>query len=585
MRRAPSECVTERFAPPRARRIALGVALLLLLGIPFFYGLGRWPLIEPDEGRNAEIARELLVSGNWVVPHFNGLPFLDKPVALFWMIAGAFRVFGVNEFAARLPSAVSAVALIALTAAIAHLLLDTRRAVLAAVVVATSPLVLIFGRLTIFDMPFSALVTLALWCLLRGRLVGPPAVWMPLAGLAMGVATLTKGPVGVAVPLLAWFAARGALPPPQRRAGWRTVLVAVLLFAGVVLPWLVVVAGREPAFLRYALFDETLLRFTSTARFHRGGPAYFHVVGLALGLGAWAAVLLATSPALARAARGASHDAVAIRFSARAAGAIVVFFSICASKRPGYIIPAMVPLGLLVAVGASAVPARAAAAVRTLAVGVLGAGAVLLTVSLGGTEGWTRVFSLEAAPAFTAPLLLAGGIFFLCWSAATLGTVRARTTLALVSAAALAPGLYVSLLTPLTAYAAQRSARDIARRVDPGVEVIALRTFRTSLPFYLGRPVVLASATGRELTSNYVTAQRDRFVDHAYLVRPKQLWPRLHDATPLYLLTSRGAATAVMQRSTAPLEVVAADRRSSLLTSRSTSPTLASCPPHAGVLQ
>src|SRR5262249_37429535 len=84
-------------------RVAVVFGLLVVSSIPFLYALGTWPLMEPDEGRNAEVAREMLALGNWSVPHFNLVPYLDKPVLLFWLIAGAFRVFGVSDFGARLP--------------------------------------------------------------------------------------------------------------------------------------------------------------------------------------------------------------------------------------------------------------------------------------------------------------------------------------------------------------------------------------------------------------------------------------------------------------------------------------------------
>src|SRR5205814_1220812 len=98
---------THRNDPP-SRRLASAPPLLALAAFPFLYALGRWPLIEPDEGRNAEVAREMLALGQWSVPHYNGLPYLDKPVLLFWMIAAAFRALGVSELAARLPSVVGA---------------------------------------------------------------------------------------------------------------------------------------------------------------------------------------------------------------------------------------------------------------------------------------------------------------------------------------------------------------------------------------------------------------------------------------------------------------------------------------------
>src|SRR5439155_1591716 len=131
-----------------------------------------------------------------------------------------------------------------------RVLAGRRRALLAAAVLATAPIVLAYARLVIFDMPLTALVTAALACLVRARTEGNAWRWLPLAGLAMGLATLTKGPVGIAVPLLAWFAARGALPHPARRSGAGPILAGVAVAALVVVPWIAVVVRREPDFLR-----------------------------------------------------------------------------------------------------------------------------------------------------------------------------------------------------------------------------------------------------------------------------------------------------------------------------------------------
>src|SRR5439155_1155124 len=290
---------THRNDPP-SRRLASALALLALAAFPFVYALGRWPLIEPDEGRNAEVAREMLALGQWSVPHLNGLPYLDKPVLLFWMIAGAFRVLGVSELAARLPSVLGALATVLFTYDLVRVLAGRRRALLAAAVLATAPIVLAYARLVIFDMPLTALVTAALDCLVRARTEGNAWRWLPLAGLAMGLATLTKGPVGIAVPLLAWLAARGALARPARRSGAGPILAGVAVAALVVVPWLAVVMRQQPDFLRYALLDETLLRLSSTARFHRGGHVYFYLETLAWAFGMWGALLGALAPALVR---------------------------------------------------------------------------------------------------------------------------------------------------------------------------------------------------------------------------------------------------------------------------------------------
>src|SRR5262249_33917865 len=161
-----------------------------------------------------------------------------------------------NEAAARLPSVVAALATVFLTYDLVRVLAGRRRALVAAAVLATAPIVLAYARLVIFDMPLTALVTAALDCLVRARTHGNPWRWLPLAGFAMGLATLTKGPVGFAVPLLAWFAARGALPRPARPGGAGPILAGATLLALVVVPWLAMVERHQPGFLRYALVDE-----------------------------------------------------------------------------------------------------------------------------------------------------------------------------------------------------------------------------------------------------------------------------------------------------------------------------------------
>src|SRR5215471_15083814 len=111
----------------------------------------------------------------------------------------------------------------------------------------------------------------------------------------MGLATLTKGPVGIVLPLVTWAAARGALPAPRRPAGTRSLVLAVLAVIVVVVPWLVLVQRAQPTFLRYALFDETILRLVSPSRFNRSGPPWYYLLMLTWVLGIWGVVVAATA--------------------------------------------------------------------------------------------------------------------------------------------------------------------------------------------------------------------------------------------------------------------------------------------------
>ena len=492
-------------------RVVVTLAALALLAVPLLYRLGAWPLTEPDEGRNAEVAREMLQLGSWSVPRFNALPYLDKPVLLFWMMAALYRAFGPSEFVARLPSVLSALATIALTFTIARALLGARRAAVAALVVATAPLVLVFARAAIFDMLLTALVSATLFALLQARRSGDLWRWWPLAGVTIGLAVLCKGPVGAAVPLLAWGAGRGALPRMPGRVRFFPAATATLLAGAVIVPWLALVQHAEPGFLRYALVDETLLRMTETAGFHRAGPPYYYLGVLAWAAGAWGALLVASAPALTRRWRTGDADAAAIAFAARAAAAIVVFFSLLASKRPQYVLPALVPLSLLIAAGAAAAPRRVVQTVRALGCVALAMGlvaAVMACADFTPAHGHLRVVTPAAVAALGA-VLVAWGLF---------ATLCARSPLAALACVALfAPAVGLRMLTPLAPYAESRSARGIARNIPADSTVVCLQTFHTSLPFYLRRPVVLVSRDAHELTSRYVMSTRDRFMGGTYL--------------------------------------------------------------------
>src|SRR4051812_1190804 len=163
-----------------------------------FGRLGDLPLRDPDEGRNAEIAREMLATGEWLTPTYNGLVYLDKPAFFFRAVALAFSIFGENEFAARLPSALAACGILLMVYRFCRRDYDSETAALAVVVVATTPLFFAMARHVMSDMILAFFVCGAICSgyIAEQHEAARRRNWYLLAAAAAGFATLVKGPVG-----------------------------------------------------------------------------------------------------------------------------------------------------------------------------------------------------------------------------------------------------------------------------------------------------------------------------------------------------------------------------------------------------
>src|SRR6185503_1165721 len=252
-----------------------------------------------------------------------------------------------------------------------------------------------------------------------------------------------KGPVGLALPLLVWVAVRGVLPDGHARQARPALGLALFIAAVMIGSWVAAVMPREPDFLRYAFVEETLLRVGSAAHFRRGGPAYYYLLTVPWALAIWLLPLVGLAPTLARRSRAGGPDAVAIRFAARAAAVILLFFTLSASKRPQYILPALVPLSLLVAIGMTARPRLTGAILRTAGwiAAIAGSGVLMLAVT--GTVPPDVRSKLPIRE-----MLPLAGMVLLTWGLVTARMAR-RPNRAVVCAAAFGPLLILAMLHPL----------------------------------------------------------------------------------------------------------------------------------------
>ena len=493
-------------------------------GVLFFAGLGRLPLFEPDEGRNAEVAREMLASGDLITPHFNSLTYLDKPAVYFWMVAASFRLWGITEWAARFPSALMALGTMLLTWFLARRMFGDSTGLRAGIILATTPLAIAYARLVIFDMTLAFLVTVAMTSFWFAEESGYRRLWLEvLLFAAMGVAAITKGPVGFLLPILSimlFQVLRGKFRE-LKKLRWG---LGALVFLAAALPWFVAVSVRNPEFPRYALWQESLQRF-ATGSTRRGGNFFYYLPVYFLGFFPWSFFLFFAAVnrwKRWRALRDEAHKPVLFLLSW--ATLIFVFFSISQSKLPGYFLPAVVPLAILMAkvwgeVGRDDADRRpdwlTAGFAAMIVLGLLVAAVPQVfrfsSVEIALTEKIPpRVVGLLKPSLFYSGLILVAlGIIGRNLAARRTGKTLAAGSLVLV--ALTVPALIVRWFAPLEAFAATSSARQLARTIleSPAKDLpfYGYYCFRPGLVFYLQRPVGLVTADASELTSNYISAR------------------------------------------------------------------------------
>lgn len=506
------------------RYVAAAVALLGLT-----YGLTAYPLLEPDEGRNAEVAREMAAGNDYVVPHLEGLPYADKPVLFFAVEAAFMEVLGPTVLAARLPPLVFTLATLALIGWWAQRRSGARAGWVAAVAAASSPLTVGFARTVIFDAALTFFVAAALVAFYeaierRSRTRSPAAgwEWAAVGWAAVALAVLTKGPIGLALPLMV------ALPYALWRRAGRALgdVAGLLLFAALLLPWLVAMSRRVPDFWPYVWGTETLFRLATPA-LGRTGPVWYFVPILLAGSLPWIALALGSAGPSRSAASPGTRDPYAVFLLAWLAIPLV-FFSLSQSKRPQYVLPLVPAVALLAAHRWKDDATRIGA--RWAAGALAGAGALLLAAPslvpelLVLSPAIAREVRTVGYGLGTVALIAAAG----AWRLAD----RREAVLCLLAlpVAAIAP-LGMGLMRQI---GRERSSAELARAIAdaaPQAQVVAVGTFPLSLPFYLRRPVLLASATGRELTSNYLLRRLDhwRRVPDSPL-RPLGFWRQALDA-------------------------------------------------------
>jgi 4-amino-4-deoxy-L-arabinose transferase-like glycosyltransferase len=323
--------------------------VLPLLALWLLATLGLRPLLLPDEGRYANVAREMLLQGDGLTPLLNGLPFFHKPPLMYWLDIAAMSLVGINQFSARFGSAVGAFVMGAALFLAVRRWHGPRAAVAALAVLATCPFFFVAAQYANLDMLVGGTICATVLAFARALDDPRPTLRWLLAGWALAaLSVLAKGLIGLVLPALVigpWLLVQGR---------WRDLLrllhpLGLLLFAVVALPWFVLMQQRYPGFFDYFIVEQHFRRFAQT-NFNNVHPAWFFVVALPLLTLPWSLWL---PRAIAQTWRErAGPERVRLGLYVWWIVAIVGFFSLPSSKLVGYVLPALAPWCLLLGLAA-----------------------------------------------------------------------------------------------------------------------------------------------------------------------------------------------------------------------------------------
>ena len=508
-------------AGPRNPRQRLLVVLLVAAAIPYLVNLGVSSIWDANEAFYAQTPREMIEAGDYVTPSFNFQLRMNKPVLSYWTVAASYHRFGVSEWSERLPIAIGGLAIIATTFVLGRLAGGTTAGLLAALVLATSPRLLLLARRIIIDVHITMWMGLVLLFFALSE-VRPDRrrLYLCLMYVAAGFGVLTKGPVAVFVPAVVFFIY--LLSQKRLRDLRRMMLPAgALISLAVVVPWYYFLYREHGwEYIGAFIFGENLGRYAEAVGQQSRGLLFYFPVMLA-DLFPWSLLI---PVAIWWAVRERFQDRVA-RLLVIWIATIVLFFSLSGTKEDLYILP-------IVTAEAALIGAALAAAIEDAAwplpVGwFTGATAVLLLAS-GGAIFWVFAvaarYSLDGA-AFVGAIAMFGGLVALAM------TFRRRLFAAAVSVASavvvISWCLVLCTLPDFERYKPVRPFADIIRsRASVGAIVGSYKFALPSMVFYLHRPIMEVILPDHLRAVFYSTSD-------IYFVMPESEYETVKDRLPV----------------------------------------------------
>lgn len=464
-----------------------------LLAVAWFATVPLRPMLDPDEGRYAEIPREMLVSGDWITPRFDGLKYFEKPPLQYWATAAVYSVAGVNEWSSRLWSAGLAFACLPLVFAWVGRLYGFEAGLASLVALALSPYFGVVGHLNLLDAGFTLWLSCAVFAFTLAQLSAVKSAaerrWMLLAWAAAALAVLSKG---IVVGVLAGAALALYTLIERDTLTWRRLhaLPGLALFTLLAAPWFVVMSLRNPSFPGFFFVHEHFARFLTTVH-QRVEPWWYFLALLLIGALPWALPLARACRDAWRGSVGTTRGFKPLKFLLIYAAVTLAFFSASGSKLAPYILP-MFPVLAAITGALVAERERFTGRATRVAAGLV----VFLAVGLLIYSARRNSFVPHAAMAWAALAVLTA----FAGVAVNLGARRVTPTTRAMVMAAGAILAWQSLLSEYTAIPPERSARNLVAAIRPYISaatpLYSVGQYRETLSPYLGRTLQLVDYEG-----------------------------------------------------------------------------------------
>ena len=532
------------------------IALLLVFAFVWFCNLDNRRLLHPDEGRYAEIPREMVASGDWVTPRLDGIKYFEKPALQYWITAASYEAFGVHHWSARLWPALAGFLGVLFIGYVGRRLGGRALGLYGAAALAGCVAYALDAHLLTLDAGLTLWMTVGLGALfLAQRADATPREtrrWMWTAWAALALATLSKGLIGIVLPA-------GALVVytllQRDWALWRRLHLAsgALIFLAIAVPWFAVVSLRNPEFFAFFFIHEHFARFLTSEHRREGAWWYFIPIFVA-GILPWLTVFAWTARRMWAGASPGANGFNWQRFALCWSGFIFVFFSASGSKLPSYILPIFPALALAIGWQLALLPESVLLRLTAPLVVVMG------VLALSAPFAYPSIAARLADAQLPLALLLAygpwlevafalafaGGVAAWWWLARG-GRTRAVLALALSSLA-----WTQIVLTGYDELAELRSSAPILERavaahgpVRAELPFYAVRMYDQTLPYYLGRTVVpvdyrdelamgLASEPAKEIATVAEWRGRWEAADQAYaIMQPDEYDALRRDGVPM----------------------------------------------------